>query len=265
MQESAFTRMEVCVDSIASAEAAERGGATRIELCTALFEGGLTPSYGLIQCVRSRCKLPIFVMIRPRSGDFCYSEEEFEVMKTDIELCKTLKVEGVVFGILKPDASVDTTRMKELIELARPLQVTFHRAFDMTSQPLQALEDLISLGVERILTSGLDSSCLEGLPMLQQLVRVANRRITIVPGGGITERNLKRILEGSGASDFHVSARTVINSSMHFRNTNCFMGGVLRPAEFSITVTDEERVRQLAALSKREEAEANCPYETIRD
>jgi len=157
--------LEVCADSVESAVAAERGGAQRVELCSALLEGGLTPSSGLIATVRRRIGIGLHVLIRPRGGDFCYSPAEFEVMLLDVASCKSLGVDGVVLGLLVPDGSLDLPRTSALVQAARPMAVTFHRAFDMCSQPLLALEQLVALGVERLLTSVQESSCWEGIDL----------------------------------------------------------------------------------------------------
>lgn len=212
----------------------------------------------------------IHVIIRPRGGDFCYSDEELEVCKHDIELCKKFGVNGVVLGLLTPDGNVDMIRTKELVDLARPLSVTFHRAvtilfsssiynflfdkkkFDMTRDPFRAMEDVISLGIERILTSGQESSCLEGLELLTELVARAKDRIVIMPGGGITEKNVKKILETCKATEFHVSGRVTQDSLMQFRNTRCFMGGVLRPPEFSLSIVSSEKISNFLKNSSRQ-------------
>ncbi|XP_054060465.1 copper homeostasis protein cutC homolog isoform X1 [Rissa tridactyla] len=208
--------MEVCVDSVESAVNAERGGAGRIELCAGLVEGGTTPSMGLLQVVKQCVRIPVFVMIRPRGGDFLYSDREVEVMKADIRLAKLHGADGLVFGALTEDGRIDTELCTALLAVCRPLPVTFHRAFDMVHDPLVALETLISLGFERVLTSGCDSSALEGLSLIKRLAEQAKGRIVVVPGGGITERNLQRILEGSTASEFHCSARSARDSGMKF-------------------------------------------------
>ncbi|KAE8590710.1 hypothetical protein XENTR_v10018167 [Xenopus tropicalis] len=162
--------MEVCVDSVESAINAERGGAGRIELCASLLEGGITPSVGLLQVVKQYLQIPIFVMIRPRGGDFLYSDREVEVMKADIRLAKIHGADGLVFGALTEDGRIDAELCMELLAVSRPLPVTFHRAFDMVYDPLLAMETLISLGFERVLTSGCDTSALEGLPLIKRLV-----------------------------------------------------------------------------------------------
>lgn len=242
-------RIEVCVDSVDSARAAEAGGADRIELCAALGEGGLTPTAGLMETVRARVRLPIAVMIRPRAGDFCYGDDEFEVMRRDLALLKRLGADMAVFGLLNPDGSVDRDRTARLTEEARPLPVTFHRAVDVTRDPREALETLIELGVERVLTSGQEKSVLEGLEVITELIQLAGERLIVVPGGGITERNLPRILRECGAREFHVSASATRDSRMEFRNTRVPMGRVLAASEFSVSVADEARVRRFRALA----------------
>ncbi|KAJ0067189.1 hypothetical protein NL108_012920, partial [Boleophthalmus pectinirostris] len=190
--------------------------ASRLELCSSLLEGGLTPSIGLLNVVKQNVKIPVCVMIRPRGGDFLYSDYEVEVMKKDIELMKLNGADGLVMGALTEDGRVDAELCLELLAVARPLPVTFHRAFDMVHDPTIALETLVSLGFQRVLTSGCDCSALEGLPLIKRLMDQAKGRISIMPGGGITERNLQRILEGSGAQEFHCSARSSKESAMKF-------------------------------------------------
>uniref|UniRef100_A0A8C9BX92 Copper homeostasis protein cutC homolog n=1 Tax=Phocoena sinus TaxID=42100 RepID=A0A8C9BX92_PHOSS len=209
--------MEVCVDSVESAVNAERGGADRIELCSGLVEGGTTPSMGVLQVVKQYVQIPVFVMIRPRGGDFLYSDREVEVMKADIRLAKLYGADGLVFGALTEDGHIDKELCMSLIAICRPLPVTFHRAFDMVHDPMAALETLLTLGFERVLTSGCDISALEGLPLIKRLIDQAKGRIVVMPGGGITDRNLQRILEGSGATEFHCSARLARDSGMKFR------------------------------------------------
>ena len=235
--------LEACVDSVEAAVAAQEGGADRVELCANLLEGGTTPSAGTIQLAREKLGIGLNVMIRPRGGDFCYSDAEFEVMKLDVQLAKKLGTDGVVFGILKENGAVDTLRTGELLELARPLSVTFHRAFDMSRDPYEAIKDLIGLGIDRILTSGQDLSALEGLDLIADLVQKAGDRIIVMPGGGITERNVQKIVLHSGAREVHVYAPMTVESRMKYRHTQCFMGGELRPPEFTLTVTDVDRIK----------------------
>uniref|UniRef100_A0A7N6B5W4 Copper homeostasis protein cutC homolog n=1 Tax=Anabas testudineus TaxID=64144 RepID=A0A7N6B5W4_ANATE len=230
--------MEVCVDSVESAINAERGGAGRLELCSSLLEGGLTPSLGLLQVVKQHVKIPVYVMIRPRGGDFLYSDQEVEVMRKDIELMKSHGADGLVLGALTEDGRVDTELCMELLAAARPLPVTFHRAFDVVHDPTIAVETLVSLGFQRVLTSGCDSSALEGLPVIKRIIDQAKGRIIVMPGGGITERNLQRILEGSAAQEFHCSARSNRESAMKFRNTCVTMGATFSAPEYGLKVAD---------------------------
>ncbi|NXW06868.1 CUTC protein, partial [Fregetta grallaria] len=203
------------------------------------------PPPGLLQVVKQCVRVPVFVMIRPRGGDFLYSDREVEVMKADIRLAKLHGADGLVFGALTEDGRIDTELCTALLAVCRPLPVTFHRAFDMVHDPLVALETLISLGFERVLTSGCDSSALEGLSLIKRLAEQVG-----VPWGGITERNLQRILEGSTASEFHCSARSARDSGMKFRNPNVAMGASFSAPEYSIKVADVAKVRTLNAIAK---------------
>ena len=236
---------EVCVDSVESAVAAERGGADRVELCDNLLEGGTTPSGGAVEAARALLSLKLHVMIRPRGGDFCYSPVELDVMRRDVELAKRLGADGVVFGLLTEDAAVDLERTQELVELARPLNVTFHRAFDMVREPFQALEDLAALGVDRVLTSGQEASVVEGLDLVAELVRRAGDRIVVMPGGGLRERNIAKVVAATGARELHVTGFATVESPMRYRNERVFMGGTLRPPEYQRSVTDAAKIERL--------------------
>ncbi|HNX00778.1 MAG TPA: copper homeostasis protein CutC [Candidatus Cloacimonadota bacterium] len=236
--------LEISLDSVESAIIAEKAGADRIELCTNLSEGGTTPSLGMIQQVRKHLHIPIYIIIRPRAGDFCYSEEEFEIMKTDIRLTREAGADGVVFGILKPDGGVDTERTTELVELSRPMSVTFHRAFDMTSNPTVALEAIISSGANRILTSGQKPSAWEGMQLIAQLVQQAGDRIIIMPGAGINETNILDILKITQATEFHMSAVKSINGRMLFRPQHLHMGHS-NNSEYELLRTDTDKIRKI--------------------
>jgi len=238
-------RVEICVDSPAGAVAAERGGADRVELCDNLLEGGTTPSAGCIKTARRMVKIGLHVIIRPRGGDFLYTDPELEVMREDIHTAKVLGADGVVVGCLTPDGDIDRDLTGELIALAHPLKVTFHRAFDMCRDPKAGLEDLVALGVSRILTSGQEENCLEGIELIAALQTQAAGRVIIMPGGGITPRNVKRIVAATGVSEVHLSARGTLESRMQYRNQRCFMGGTLRPPEFSWKTTDESAVQRV--------------------
>lgn len=235
--------VEAVVESAQAAIAAQEGGVERVELCANLLEGGTTPSAGTIRLVRERIDIGLNVMIRPRGGDFCYSSAEFEVIEYDIEFAKNMAADGVVFGILNSDGTVDRDRTAALVELSRPLSVTFHRAFDMSRDPYEALETLVELGVDRILTSGQEHSVLEGLDLITDLVQKAGERIIIMPGAGITERNIHKIVTQSGAQEIHIYAPVTMESPMKYRHTGCFMGGELRPPEFARAVTDPCRIQ----------------------
>ena len=243
--------MEVCVDSIQSAINAEKGGASRLELCGCLGDGGTTPTLGMLHIVKESMKIPIFVMVRPRGGDFLYSEHEFQVMKEDIASFKDKGADGFVFGILTPDGDIDTRKVKELISLSRPLPVTFHRAFDMVRDPRASLEALITLGVDRLLTSGCELTVQEGAPLIKSLVEQAKGRISIMPGGGINEENLARILTDTEVREFHCSARVNVESRMSYRNERVCMGASKESSEYTMKITSEERVRQLVAIASQ--------------
>lgn len=200
--------LEICACNYQSAINAQTSGAHRIELCTELAVGGLTPSYGLLKQVLDVLTIPVFVLIRPRSGNFTYSEIEFEIMKQDIQLCKELGCSGIVSGVLNSDNTVDVERTKQLIELSKPLPFTFHRAFDWAPNPLEALEQLIDLGAKQVLTSGQDSSAEKGIELLKQLKSKAIDRITILPGGGIKKENSK-MFKDLGFTELHASATSL--------------------------------------------------------
>ncbi len=242
-------RFEVCVDSIESAMAAERGGASRVELCSDLIEGGLTPSYGVLTVARERLRIPVMMMVRPRGGDFCYSEPEFAAMLHDVRLAKEARAHGVVFGVLTPDGDVDEERTRRLIGEARPLQVTFHRAFDMTRDPFAALETLAGLGVDRVLTSGQEPSVLEGLDLIAQLAERARGRIIVMPGGGITDRNVARMRAALPVSEMHFAGGEPAESRMRFRNPRVFMGGTLRPPEYTMDLLSDAYVTKVIAAA----------------
>lgn len=232
--------IEVCVDSVLSAINAQAGGAHRVELCDNLFEGGTTPSMGMIRVIRSKISIGLQIMIRPRGGDFLYSDEEFEVMKEDVKAAKELGVDGVVFGCLTPEGTIDGIKTKELIDLARPMNVTFHRAIDMVKDPLEALEALIALGVDRILTSGLERSAIEGMEMIAELERKADGRIIILAGGGVRPHNIKRLVESTHVNECHVSGRKPVASGMKYQNSRVSMGGALQLPEYQTSIVDSQ-------------------------
>jgi copper homeostasis protein len=251
MKDLSITRgkiqVEVCVDSIASAIAAERGGATRVELCSSLMEGGVTPSAGLIETTRAAISIPLHVMIRPRAGDFQYDSQEFETMRRDIVVAEQLGAHGIVFGILNIDGSVDLTRTRELAELARPLAVTFHRAFDMTSDLFRALDDLCTLGIDRVLTSGGEQTAVLGQQTIAQLVTKAQGKIAVMAGSGIKPDNARRLMEETGVKEIHVGLRTILPSPMLHRNPRVSMG-TAQGGEYQRSVVVEKDVRRLCAV-----------------
>jgi copper homeostasis protein len=210
--------LEICVESIEHAVAAGRGGAQRIELCTDLSSGGITPSAGLMQTVRRHLRAPIHVLIRPRAGDFCYSDHELEIMRDDIQAAKSFGMDGIVLGILHEDARVDIERTKALVELARPLPVTFHRAFDASGNLETSLEDVIQTGAARILTSGGESRAADALATLARLVQAARGRILLMPCGGIDSENVVHIVRTTLAQEFHTSVGASRSGSMNNGN-----------------------------------------------
>jgi len=241
------TKLEVCVDSIESAIASDRGGADRIELCSCLAEGGVTPSPGVIATVLDQVALGVFVMIRPRTGDFCYSSAEFRAMEQDILAAKQQGADGVVFGIVLEDGRIDVARTQRLIEIARPLKVTFHRAFDASRDLSEALEDLVRAGVDRVLTSGGEQNVDLGRSKIADLNRQAGGRIVVMPGGGITEKNVRQLLSETGAREIHASLRTAVPSPMNHRNERIAMSEI-QERDHQRFVVLEGRVRAFLAL-----------------
>ncbi len=238
---------EICVDSAAGVRAAKSAGADRVELCADLLEGGITPSRGMMRQARVTADIGLHVIVRPRGGDFLFDDDEFAIMRSDIETAKAEGADGVVIGLLTRAGEVDTVRTRELISLARPLSVTFHRAFDMTREPFEALEALIELGVDRVLTSGQEATALEGLPMVAELVRRAESRIMVMPGGGITSQNVERIIAAAKPKEIHFAALEPTASPMEFIRPQVFMGGELRPPEYDRHVTSAASIRAVIA------------------
>ncbi len=240
-------KFEVCVDSVSGVRAAKAAGADRVELCSDLLEGGITPSSGMIRRARAVEGIGLNVMIRPRGGDFLFDDDEFSIMQADIDTAKTEGADGVVIGLLLADGTIDINRTSALVARARPLSVTFHRAFDMTPDPFASLEILIELGVERVLTSGQEASVLEGLPLITELIRRAGDRIVIMPGGGITSRNVGRIVGAARPRELHFATQEPTASGMQFRRHHVFMGGELRPPEYDRLVTSAASIRAVMA------------------
>lgn len=243
-------KVEIVVYTIDGALNAAKGGADRIELCDGPGDGGTTPSYGVIEAVRQNVSLDVFVMIRPRGGDFHYNNYEFHAMKRDISQCQKISVDGVVLGILNADGTIDKKRCKELIDKARPLKVTCHRAFDMTRDPFEALEDCIEAGFDRILTSGQQAQAVKGVDLLAELVKRAAGRIAIMPGSGVNENTVGEIVSRSGATDIHFSATAFKESAMTFRNQQIAGMGSEEGGEFKLRTVDPERIRSIRALAE---------------
>lgn len=241
--ENIKTGLEVCANSFASAKAAAAGGAIRVELCENMAEGGTTPSYAQIKLCKTRLKLQVWPIIRPRGGDFLYSEDEFEIMKEDIVNCKNLNCDGAVTGILLANGQIDQKRCAELIQLAHPMPLAFHRAFDMSNDLNQALEELIELGFVRLLTSGGADNAYQGITKLAELVTQANGRIEIMPGAGINPDNISTIQQTTKAQVFHSSARIKIKSQMQYRNTVSKMGSI--EDEYQYEQTSADLVKQM--------------------
>ncbi len=239
--------VEICLDGIVSAECAQQGGASRVELCDNLMEGGTTPSQGMISLVRERLDIDVMVMIRPRGGDFLYTESEFEVMVRDVRFLQQQPVTGIVFGMLLPDGRVDVERTRRLIDLARPMQVTFHRAFDMSRDPFEALDSLSELGVERILTSGQQPTAAQGLPLITALQKQAGDGLIIMPAVAISAENAAEIVRTSGVRELHIgsNASHQLTSGMQFQNAHSSMGDDLSLSEYALTYTSAAKVRTI--------------------
>lgn len=238
--------LEVCAGDIDSVIAAAAGGASRVELCSALGEGGVTPSIGFI---RSALKVPgikVHVLIRPRGGDFLYTPEEVDCMVDDIVAAREAGVQGVVIGALTPEGDIDVDACRKMVAAAAGISVTFHRAFDLCRDPRKALEDIITLGCDRILTSGQAQTALEGKQKLAELVRQANGRIIILAGAGVSQHNAAEILSASGTNEIHASARASVPSKMEYRHCGVSMG-TPGSDEYSRKVTSPEIVKEIVS------------------
>ncbi|MDX1956430.1 MAG: copper homeostasis protein CutC [Chitinophagaceae bacterium] len=235
--------IEIATSDFTTTKSAVEGGADRIELCANLAEGGTTPSLGTIKKCRESFSVDIFPIIRPRGGDFLYTDEEFEIMKADVLLCKELGCDGVVIGLLKKDGAIDIKRTHILAELAYPLGVTFHRAFDRCRDPFEALEQLIGIGVERILTSGQQPAAPDGVELITALKKAADDRIIIMPGSGVRADNIKMLAEKTGCKEFHSSLRGKINSAMDFVHP-AFAGSAESYINNAIEVEEVRKLRE---------------------
>ncbi|MET2983621.1 copper homeostasis protein CutC [Aureibaculum conchae] len=236
--------IEICANGYQSAINAQEAGADRIELCSELSLGGITPSYGLIKKIKKDLEIPVHVLIRPRSGNFTYSDTEFEIMKQDIELCKELGCEGVVSGVLNFDNTIDSERTKQLVEISKPMNFTFHRAFDWIENPFEGLEQLIATGVDRILTSGQESQAIKGLNLLKELRGRANNKIEIMPGGGVTIDNILEF-KNAGFIQIHFSATTLHKSPNKVKvsmNSQRFFD------ETTIAISDLEKISKMIEI-----------------
>ncbi|HEX3661432.1 MAG TPA: copper homeostasis protein CutC [Acidobacteriaceae bacterium] len=256
---SGTRQLEICVDSVESAVAAERGGAQRVELCSDLLEGGVTPSHGLIAQVRRHIAIDLFVILRPRGGDFCYSGLELEQMEDDIAHVRDLGVNGITLGVLDEQARVDVEQTRRLVQKAEPLPVTFHRAIDMTADPCAALGFVIESGAQRVLTSGGAAKAIHALPVICQMQSLAGDRIRVMAGGGITAQNVACIAGATGATEFHASLRAHWHSPVLYRRPDILLGEI-GDREYLRYGVREEAVRALAAeLQRLDEQHASAP------
>jgi copper homeostasis protein len=238
--------VEVCIDSVESAIAAQDGGADRVELCGNLLEGGTTPSAGLIAEVRRNASIKLHAMIRPRGGDFCYSAPELAVMEKDIATAKELGADGVVLGVLDADGNVDAKRIAQLLERARPMKITCHRAIDMSRDLLKSLEALIGLGADYVLTSGGRQTAIQGSANIASMVRAANGRIVVMAGSGIHERNVRQLIAETGVKEIHVGMSDSVSGPMKYRNEKIAMGRV-KGREYDRFGVSQSRLEKLIA------------------
>jgi len=243
-------KLEVCSGSVESAINAQLAGADRVELCSNLYEGGTTPSFGSIESARDNLTIGLHIIIRPRGGDFLYSDHEYDIMRRDIELCGECGIDGIVIGLLRKDGAIDTDRTEKLVKLAYPMSVTFHRAFDLCDDPFRGLEDIISTGAARILTSGQKNVVPEGVALIHELIKKAGTRIIIMPGSGLDESNIAEMAKETGATEFHLTAQKVVESEMIFRRKDIPMGGMPGIPEFSKKIADPERIINIINILK---------------
>jgi copper homeostasis protein len=243
-------KLEICVDSVESAINAQAAGADRVELCDNLIEGGTTPGYGSIVSARTNLDIGLHVIIRPRGGDFLYSDLEFDIMRRDIEICGECGVDGIVTGILLAGGNIDVERTAKLFEFAYPMSTTFHRAFDMCNDPVQGLEDVIATGASRLLTSGMKNNTQDGIELIRQLVIQADERIIIMPGGGIDETNVALIVTATKVREIHLTGRNTIDSEMIFRRQGINMGNIPGIPEFSRKIADPDQIKSIISKLK---------------
>ncbi|MCA0400934.1 MAG: copper homeostasis protein CutC [Proteobacteria bacterium] len=249
--------IELCVEGVDGVLAAEAAGADRVELCASLLEGGLTPSLGIIRVALERARIPVYPIIRPRGGDFLYSEAEFATMLADIRACRDMGVKGVVFGCLNADATYDEARMRALVEAAGPMSTTSHRAFDMTRDLDQAVEALVRCGVKRVLTSGQRDTAMEGLANLRRTVERAAGRLKVMACGFLDAANIATVRDGSGVDELHFAAMKQVPSGMSWHNPHVGMGGTGkaeendRSREYALSVTDTDLAAAIIAAARR--------------
>lgn len=236
--------LEVCVDSVESALAAKKGGATRLELCSNLIIGGTTPTTSLIDLATETTALPVHILIRPRFGDFCYTAFEFEYIKREIMLAKDHGAQGVVIGILKPDGSLDTERLKVLINMAKPLHITLHRAFDVCRDPFEALEQVKALGIDTILTSGQKQTCMQGMECIKELIKQAGDQIEILVGSGLNSDNIEEVIKSTHAKAYHLSGKIEKQSAMLYRSNTVSMGLPVL-SEYTVWETDWLEIKKV--------------------
>ena len=241
--------VEACVDSVASALAAERGGAGRLELCDNLYDGGTTPSAGMISAVKAAVRIPVFAIVRPRGGGFVYTTDEMSVMRLDIEAARMLGADGVVVGPLTRDARIDVEQLRTLVDAAGELPVSFHRAFDLVRDQEQALETLMQCDVPRVLTSGGAATALEGVAAIASLVRRAAGQIAVMAGGGVREENVQEVVQRSGVRDVHVRGTRLVRAEMHGARESAKLRKALPSDETAWEETDERRVREFVRLA----------------
>lgn len=235
--------LEACVDSVESALEASRGGADRLELCGNLIIGGTTPSIALFRQIRKQCNIKIHILIRPRFGDFCYTEDEFEIICNEVQMFREAGADGIVIGILKEDGTLDLERMKRLMEIAGDMSVTLHRAFDVCRDPFETLENAKALGIHTILTSGQKNTCIEGKDLLKELVSRAGTEIDIMIGSGVNAEVIREMEVCTKARAFHMSGKITKESRMVYRNEEVNMG-LPFASEFLIWQTDEKKIRE---------------------
>lgn len=242
--------LEACVDSVKSAIEAEKGGAQRVELCSNLIIGGTSPGPALFRQIRKHTDLKIRVLLRPRFGDFCYDNYEYEMMKEDVAMYRDMGADGIVTGILKPNGDLDVERMRELVEIAGNTDVALHRAFDVCRNPQETLEQSVELGIKTILTSGQNNSAWEGRDLIKELVEQSAGRIEILAGAGISPETIEKLVPYTGASSYHMSGKVTLDSTMEFRRERVSMGfpGF---SEYEIWQTDAENIRRAAEVLER--------------